>query len=219
MKYEEIEKQASLIEWWHSIEIPTSDGKTYVTKGNVNHCSEDIANNRFGVPVSLENKTVLDVGCWDGYFSFLAEKRGAKVSACDPLQGCSHFEQGTDGFAFAKKALNSKVKFEVNTIEDYSKKDEVFDIVFLYGTLYHVENPVEHLKALSKLTKEYALIETAISQAQSEGWEFNNGFDNDPTNFWYPSISGLERVLKYVGFNSMEIIYNDKIRVTVKAIK
>ena len=219
MKYEQIEKEASKIKWWHSIELPSDEGQIYLTKGEVNHCTEEIANNRFGVPLDLKNKTVLDAGCWDGYFSFLAEKRGAIVSGCDPLQGCSHFSQGTDGFVFAKKVLKSKIDFETSDIEAYSKKSKQFDIVFLYGTLYHVENPVEHLKALSSLTKEYALIETAISQTQSEGWEFNNGFDNDPTNFWYPSLSGLQKVLKYVGFNSMEVIYDDKIRATIKAIK
>jgi tRNA (mo5U34)-methyltransferase len=219
MKYQEIKENALKIKWWHSIALPSDDGDIYITNGEVDHCTEDTANNRFGISLDLKGKSILDAGCWDGYFSFLAEKRGAKVSGCDPLQGCSHFTQGTDGFVFAKKILNSKIDFEVSTIEDYSKKDKIFDIVFLYGTLYHIENPVEHLTALSKLTKEYALIETAISQTQSMGWEFNNGFNNDPTNFWYPSINGLEKVLKYVGFNSMELIYNDGIRITVKAIK
>lgn len=219
MKYNDIKKEAEKIKWWHSIELPSDEGEIYVTKGEVAHCSEDIANSRFGLPLDLKSKKILDAGCWDGYFSFLAEKRGAIVYGCDPLQGCSHFEQGTDGFVFAKKVLSSKITFEVNTIEEYSKKDIKFDIVFLFGTLYHVEDPVCHLKALSKLTKEYALIETAISQTQSEGWEFNNGFDNDPTNFWYPSLNGLEKALKYVGFKSMEVIYDDKIRATVKAIK
>lgn len=50
-------------------------------------------------------------------------------------------------------------------------------------------------------------------------WEFNDGFDRDSTNFWYCSLQGLKSVLLFIGFKSMEIIYNDKIRATVKALK
>jgi tRNA (mo5U34)-methyltransferase len=224
MKYQDLKESAEKIQWWHSIPLISEEGNTYVTNGIVNHCSEEIATKRFGMPESLEGKTVLDIGCWDGYFSFLAEKRNAKsVLGVDMLQGCSHQEQGTQGFEFAKKALNSKVGFEKKSLEEFAQStDKQFDVVFYYGVLYHVENPINELKHLSKVTKEYTLIETAISQKnemQRPFWEFLNGFDNDPTNFWYPNLLGLASALIYAGFESMEVIYNDGIRATVKATK
>ena len=140
MEYQEIKDKSEKIQWWHSITLFSEDGETYVTNGFVNHCSEEIATNRFGMPESLEDKTVLDIGCWDGYFSFLAEKRNAKsVLGIDVLQGCSHKEQGTEGFEFAKKTLSSKVGFEKKSLEDFSKNtNKQFDVVFYYGVLYHV---------------------------------------------------------------------------------
>lgn len=224
MKYNELKEAAEKIQWWHSIPLVSDEGETYVTKGYVNHCTEEIATNRFGMPESLEGKTVLDIGCWDGYFSFLAEKRNAKsVFGIDMLQGCSHKEQGTEGFEFARKVLDSKVGFEKKSLEEYAQStDNQFDVVFYYGVLYHVENPIAELKHLSKVTKEYALIETAISQKndiQRPFWEFLNGFDSDPTNFWYPNLMGLASTLLFVGFTKVEVIWNDGIRATVKAIK
>jgi len=221
MTYEQIKEKAELIKWWHSIDLTSDDGLVYTTKGEVNHCTENIANNRFGMPLDLKGKTVLDIGCWDGYFSFLAEKRGGNVSGIDPLQGCSHFERGTDGFEFSRTVLNSKVDFYKFSLQDYYKTNQ-WDITLYYGVLYHVENPITELKALSQCTKEYSLIETAISQndyGNKSVWEFNNGFDNDSTNFWYPNLKGLENALIYAGFNRMEVIYSDNIRCTVKAIK
>ena len=224
MKYKQLKEEAEKIQWWHSIPLVSEEGTTYVTNGIVNHCSEEIATNRFGMPESLEGKTVLDIGCWDGYFSFLAEKRNAKsVLGVDMLQGCSHQEQGTQGFEFAKKTLKSKVGFEKKSLEEFAiNTNKQFDVTLYYGVLYHVENPIAELKHLSKITKEYTLIETAISQNNNEPrpyWEFKHGFDNDPTNFWYPNLLGLAAALIYVGFEKMEVIYNDGIRATVKAIK
>jgi tRNA (mo5U34)-methyltransferase len=224
MNYEKIKESAEKIQWWHSIPLTAWDGSVYVTKGMVDHCSLETATNRFGMPESLEGKTVLDIGCWDGYFSFLAEKRGAKsVLGIDMLQGCSHQEQGTEGFEFARKALKSNVGFQKKSLEEFANStNEQFDVVFYYGVLYHVENPIAELKHLSKVTKEYALIETAISQnneIQRPFWEFKHGFDNDPTNFWYPNMLGLASALLFVGFERIEVVYNDGIRATVKAIK
>jgi tRNA (mo5U34)-methyltransferase len=224
MTYEQIKDGAEKIKWFHSIELTSDDGRIYTTNGMVNHCTEEIANNRYGLPLDLSGKTVLDIGTFDGYFAFLAEKRGAKVIGIDPLQGCSHFEQGTDGFNFAKSVLNSNVEFYEYSLYDYrvSEQAKKNDIVLYYGVLYHVKDPLKELRYLSVVTKEYALIETAIAQndyGNKSVWEFNHGFDNDSTNYWYPSIKGLENTLKFVGFKTIQTIYNDGIRATIKASK
>lgn len=215
---EQIIKHAETINWWHS--IPLTDSYTTIGRMGIGHCSKEAITSRFGMPENLTGKSVLDIGAWDGLFSFEAEKRGATVIAVDPYQGEG---ENSDGFKFAKKVLNSKVELcEVPLVEfDERCTDKKHDISFYFGVLYHVQNPVHELKRLRNITLEYSLIETAISQSDygdKNVWEFNNGFDGDNTNFWYPSLKGLESVLKFVGFSSMQIIYNDGIRTTVKAI-
>lgn len=211
-------REIERINWFHSIDL----GNGIITKGRtgMDHCSPEAITNRFGMPTNLETKTVLDIGCFDGLFSFEAEKRGAKeVMSIDIYQGES---ENINGFEYARKALKSKVQFSRDSIESYSERNKYkFDVVLLFGTLYHVENPIQHLKASYSMTKEYCLIETAIAQTDygnKSVWEYNNGFNGDFTNHWYPSLVGLTNALRFVGFIQVQFLWSDGIRCTVKAI-
>jgi len=65
--------------WWHSIDL----GDGIVTNGLRN--GEDLALELEELQLpDLRGRTVLDIGAWDGYFSFEAERRGAtRVVALD----------------------------------------------------------------------------------------------------------------------------------------
>lgn len=227
MTNNEVLTQVEQIRWWHRIELPLPDGKKIVTPGEVDHCTEKVATNRFGIPDNLNGKTVLDIGCWDGYFSFLAERRGAEaVYSIDPYQGFTNAEIGQRGYRLAHTLLNSKCNFGVSDLEMYVNNDQnpAVDVVFYFGILYHIDHPLKELEYLYKITNEFALIETAILTAVSpipNLWQFLPGNKNDSTNKWYPSMSGLITALKYVGFSKVEIIYahDGDDRTTVKAIK
>ena len=72
---EELAEQISAISWYHSIAL----GGGVVTPGN----PPDGQMLGRGLP-DLRAKRVLDIGAWDGYWSFLAEHRGAaEVVAMD----------------------------------------------------------------------------------------------------------------------------------------
>lgn len=218
----EIKESAEKLNWFQCVPLVSDEGEVYITKGIVDHCTEEIATNRYGIPLDLRGKTVLDIGAMNGYHSLLAEKRGAKVTAIEPTQG------NGDNFKCLKLAIDANkskaIIHDCNLQQFYYRKytNDRYDVCFYFGVLYHVISPIDELQHLSDVTKEYALIETAISQkdyGNDTVWELNNGFDNDPTNYWYPTINGLFAALKLVGFSQVEVIYNDKIRATVKAIK
>jgi tRNA (mo5U34)-methyltransferase len=64
--------------WWHSIDLPAG-----TTPG---HKSPDLLRSEWAALGldDLSGKTVLDIGAWDGWFSFAAEQRGAsRVVALD----------------------------------------------------------------------------------------------------------------------------------------
>jgi predicted nicotinamide N-methyase len=66
-----------------------------------------------GFPKDFTGKTVLDIGAYDGFFSFEAERRGAKrVLATDrhPIDHC--------GFAVAHELKKSKVEYAVASVFD-----------------------------------------------------------------------------------------------------
>src|SRR5689334_19854227 len=73
-----VEELRGLVEsvpvWWHAIDL----GEGVVTPGTRAWTMETL-----GV-TDLTGKTVLDIGAWDGYFSFEAERLGAsRVVALD----------------------------------------------------------------------------------------------------------------------------------------
>ena len=84
---EELQAKADSLKWFHCIDL----GNGVVTKGDSNE------------PVSAESfpdfsgRSVLDVGAWDGYYSFLAERSGAaSVVALDNYAWGIDFEARND---------------------------------------------------------------------------------------------------------------------------
>ena len=52
--------------WWHSFELP--DGSLIEGVCNLPGLKNRLA--QFPIPADLKGKRVLDIGCWDGWFSF-----------------------------------------------------------------------------------------------------------------------------------------------------
>ncbi len=198
------------IEWWHRIKLP--DG-TY-TPGKCFHGPDggDWLTTRFGMPEDLTGKTVLDIGCYDGFFSFASERRGAR-------RVISYDKSQSDGFAFAHDLLKSKIWFCYINLEHEVLTSEA-DIVLCYGVMYHLKSPLKLIYELFNATEEMCLLETAISTNDSAPMlEYRPGFDNDPTNYFYPNKAFIELASKQVGFKSCEEIYNDGIRATFRLLK
>src|ERR1700674_4896272 len=65
--------------WGHSFELP--DGTTIEGVCDRPGLKHRIA--QFPIPEDLRGKRVLDIGAWDGWFSFEMERRGAEVVAVD----------------------------------------------------------------------------------------------------------------------------------------
>ncbi len=90
--------------------------------------------------VDFRGKTVLDLGCWDGYWSFYAERRGARsvLAADDASQNWSDGR----GVYLAKELLASNV--EINrqlSVYELATLGRKFDIVLFLGVYYHLLDP------------------------------------------------------------------------------
>ena len=168
------------------------------------------------IPENLENKTVLDIGTADGFYSFLCESRGAKkVVAVDWLE--------FPGFTAAHKILNSNVEFrklivdksyvgfpslksKIGTIDEIKEK---FDIVLLFGVLYHLPNPVMVLKTLANITHKMLLISSHIIDSKEPAMYYypeGSLTPSDTTNWWIPTPSCLTDIGKRLGFNKSKMV-------------
>lgn len=94
-----LRKKVNEIEWFHSIDL----GNGVFTLGKDN-TSEKLKT--LNLPSDLSGMSVLDIGAWDGFFSFECEKRGAKsVLATDSFCWDGDGWGTKDGFLLAKKGI------------------------------------------------------------------------------------------------------------------
>jgi len=90
--------------------------------------------------IDFARKPVLDIGCWDGYWSFYAEKRGASrvLATDDKTQNWS----GNSGLELAKELMGSAVEIRTDvSIYEASKLGHRYDIVLCMGVYYHLVDP------------------------------------------------------------------------------
>src|SRR5580700_5906771 len=93
---EDWHRRLSQTGWWHSFELP--DGTAIAGVNSLDAQKTRIA--RFPIPADLTGKRVLDIGAWDGWFTFEMERRGAEVLAIDSTKNTRLLE--------AKKLLGSR---------------------------------------------------------------------------------------------------------------
>ncbi|KAK0349139.1 hypothetical protein LTR94_034365, partial [Friedmanniomyces endolithicus] len=91
----------------------------------------------FSYPV--KGKTVLDIGAWDGFFSFEAERRGAsRVLATDHFCWSGPGWGNQDGFKWVREATGSKVEdLDIDPMQITPEAVGEFDVVLLSGVIYH----------------------------------------------------------------------------------
>jgi tRNA (mo5U34)-methyltransferase len=196
------------INWFHRIDL----GQGMITPGD-DDSARKLAELHF--PEDLRGKTFLDIGAWDGFFSFEAERRGAtRVLATD-----SHVWQGKvpgrskEGFMTARILLNSKVEdLEIEPIDISQKSVGMWDVVLFAGVLYHMKHPLLALERAASVTKELLIVETATDLefvwrpaiAFYPGTELNR----DETNWSGVNTPALEAMLRHCGFPHMTIVHN-----------
>src|SRR5262245_8485870 len=94
--------------------------------------------------IDFRGKSVLDIGCWDGYWSFQAERRGAQyvLATDDVTQNWS----GGEGLRIARQLLQSSVEINQQmSVYKLSSLNRKFDVVLCLGVFYHLIDPFRAL--------------------------------------------------------------------------
>jgi len=204
--------------WWHTIDLGDGVVTPGFTRLEVHHLRSS------AIPKDLKGKTVLDIGAWDGYYSFECERRGAKVIAIDKFQ----HGKGSQGFETAKKILNSKVRHYKMDLYDLPKIKRKFDVVLFFGVFYHLKYPLKALEIIFSKTNQLLILESHYikTKVQFPVMRFypKNELANDFTNWYGPNIQCLKEMLKTTGFKKVRVFKTylntpDKGRVIIKAYK
>ena len=194
--------------WWHTIRF----GDT-ITPGETaerTHVWKTMA-----FPHSLTGKSVLDIGSWDGYYSFEAERRGAdKVVAVefDP----SHAR----GFKVGKRIIGSDVDYFILDAHEVDCIRMNFDVINWMGNYYHLRDPIPTLeKIYSKLRHGGLLIiEGHVLIDGSRVRKLPPDESHDHSRYLF-SVEEIEEQCKLCGFMSTEVVSTIGNRALLRAYK
>jgi tRNA (mo5U34)-methyltransferase len=192
--------------WWHSFELP--DGALVEGVNSLDAQKARIA--QFPIPLDLTGKRALDIGAWDGWFTFELERRGAEVVAIDRWDN--------PRFREMQAVLGSRAEYKQLNVYDLDPaKLGRFDVVLFLGVLYHLKHPLLALERVCSVTDDFAAVESfALTDRFQPGMqveehsllryferdEFGGQFDN-----WFaPTPRCLVEMCRTAGFARAELV-------------
>jgi tRNA (mo5U34)-methyltransferase len=202
---DELRRQVEQVRWFHTIDLGhgvTTPGATDPSVFLPSLCLPDLA-----------GRSVLDVGAWDGYFSFEAERRGAaRVVATDSYSWGGGGWGSQAGFRMARDALGSQVEdVRLDVMDLDPGLIGTFDVVLFLGVLYHMRDPVEALGRVASVTGDLLIVETEVGMLLNRrpAAAFYPGAElaGDPTNWWAPNPAAVAGMLRSVGFSQVDVVW------------
>ena len=207
--------------WYHKIELPGG-----ITTPGWAPLNVDV----YRLPADLTGKRVLDVGAWDGFWTFEALKRGAReVVAIDDFSDFLGIldqpdRKAWESFDFCREVLGYDENVcQRRELSVYDVSEEYlgrFDVVLFFGTLYHLRYPLLALDRLASICNELICVESAILDDYSpyngglgKGFpgaqllmEFYPGkqYGDNVSNWWVPTLQCILAMLTAAGFEETQ---------------
>lgn len=153
----------------------------------------------------LQGRTILDVGCGNGYHGWRMLGDGAElVIGIDPsalfvmqFQAVKHF-------------LGEKNLFVLPLgIEDVPENLQAFDTVFSMGVFYHRKSPIDHLYQLRQCLKPGGelVLETLVIPGDENQLLMPGDRYAQMRNVWFlPSSQAMQKWLKRCGFKNIKLV-------------
>ncbi|MEO8126368.1 MAG: DUF1698 domain-containing protein [Bryobacteraceae bacterium] len=191
--------------WWHSFDLPNGECIEGVntTDGLKKRLSQ------FPISEDLTGKRVLDIGAWDGWFTFEMERRGADVVAVDCWDN--------PRFRSMQKLLQSRADYRILDMYELTP-DRIgyFDIVLFMGVLYHLKHPLLALERVCALTRDLAVVDSFVLREQDlpgvdlgrvpvMAFYENEEFGGNTDNWVAPSVACLMAFCRTAGFARVEL--------------
>ena len=200
--------------WFHNLRL----GDIQTAPG---HALGDFPSSFWGyfadaIPHDLRGKSVLDIGCNAGFYSFELKKRGASR-----VLGIDHDPAYLRQAEFARAELGLDVEFQRLDAYAVDTLGERFDVVLFLGVFYHLRHPLLALEKVARATRELLVFQT-MERGSTEVMDIAEDppiteraiFDDerfprlffiermyagDPTNWWIPNTAASLAMLRSVG--------------------
>jgi tRNA (mo5U34)-methyltransferase len=191
---------------YHSFRLP--DGRFLRGAMSMELQEERLA--PFRLAEDLKGKRILDIGPWDGYYTFEMERRGAEVVAIDYAD--------LDTFRELHRALNSQARYlRLDVYELDPAKIGTFDIVLCLGVLYHLKHPLLALEKICAVTRDVCIVDTFV--IDGETWQqdirsplpYVEFYETDELggqvdNWSGPTVTAVEALIRAAGFARADVL-------------
>lgn len=184
--------------------------------------------------VSVEGKSVLDVGAATGFLSFEAERLGANgvlsfdmsharqqhfVPFRDKLYYRDHdlwaynhninVERWKNAYWLCHRLLGSRAEVFYGNIYALPRQLGEFDVSLVGAVLEHLSDPVSALTSVARLTRETLVLVTPLIQTEERiaRFEPSVGRPEDDFTWWTYSVGLYREVLAILGFRIERIGY------------
>lgn len=203
---EEKRRQMAAYRWFHSIDL----GDGVVTKGV--KPPERLAFQAariFRFPIA--GQSVLDIGCWDGFFAFEAKRRGASRVLAADHHVWTHGWGKKAAFELARRCVEPSVELREIELEKMTPASVgEFDVVLHLGILNHLKNPLAAMEQAAALTRRMLVVETHVDTslpAEPPAMRFYpfDELNNNASNWWGPNVSCVHAMLQVCGFKRIEV--------------
>ncbi|MEM9101899.1 MAG: tRNA 5-methoxyuridine(34)/uridine 5-oxyacetic acid(34) synthase CmoB [Pseudomonadota bacterium] len=156
----------------------------------------------------LHGRTILDVGCGNGYhlFRMLGDKARFALGIDPMLFYICQF--------FAIQHFLPRLPLTVLplTLDDFPNDVSIFDTVFSMGVLYHRRSPIDHIQQLKNCLRPggQLILETLVVDGQQHCLLPQDRYAKMRNVWFLPSTDVLETMLERLNFTDIETISVDQ---------
>src|SRR5258706_7646001 len=147
-----------------------------------------------------KNKTVLDLGGYNGGECNIAMEAGAKSAICVDDESWKTYDNWHEFRPYPD------VIYVKDNFMNYTKPAQ---LVILKNVIYHQRNPWKTLEHVRTLTTERLLLATSYVEGDEPMWRVYAPYEGHPVSWtvaWRPTKAGLIKLLQSTGFKDIEVL-------------
>ena len=162
--------------------------------------------------LDISGKTVLDLGCNNGYYLFrMLDKNPKKLIGFDPSY--LFFLQ----FLFINRFIGADIEYKMQGSDDLPNYKNSFDTVVCLGVIYHRPDPITMLKNIAASLKNGGelIIDSLIIEDENDTALCPKQTYAKMPNVWFiPTVQTLFNWLERCGFHAPRLIATRKTDIT-----